>query len=144
MTNPLAAPDLAELHATCFPDQPWDAKAFEAFLAQPSTHLVQSACRQAFALIQLVPPEAEILTLCVAPEARREGQARSLLQHLNTLCRTQNATHIFLEVAADNTAAQALYRHAGYAETGRRKAYYARSGAPAVDAVMMQRALTEG
>jgi ribosomal-protein-alanine N-acetyltransferase len=47
----------------------------------------------------------------------------------------------FLDVAADNTPALALYHGAGFAETGRRPAYFARPGRPAADAILMARAL---
>jgi ribosomal-protein-alanine N-acetyltransferase len=40
-------------------------------------------------------------------------------------------------VAEDNAAARALYAKAGFTTEGRRKAYYARSGAPAVDAFIL-------
>ena len=36
------------------------------------------------------------------------------------------AKSLFLEVGADNTAARSLYSQTGFAEVGRRPAYYAR------------------
>ena len=47
----------------------------------------------------------------------------------------------FLEVAADNAAAQALYARAGFAESGRRRGYYRRPDGSGLDALVMQRAL---
>jgi len=49
---------------------------------------------------------------------------------------------MFLEVAADNLAAQSLYAGAGFNPIGRRPAYYIRSGGQAVDAVILSAALS--
>ena len=56
-----------------------------------------------------------------------------------TACR-RRAARLFLEVAADNAAALALYRTAGMAETGRRADYYRRPGG-AVDALVLSKVL---
>jgi ribosomal-protein-alanine N-acetyltransferase len=48
---------------------------------------------------------------------------------------------MFLEVAAGNIAARALYDRAGYCECGRRKGYYQRPDATRDDAVVMEKAL---
>jgi ribosomal-protein-alanine N-acetyltransferase len=45
---------------------------------------------------------------------------------------------MFLEVAEDNAAALALYTAAGFATTGRRRAYYRRPGGLLVDALMLR------
>jgi [ribosomal protein S18]-alanine N-acetyltransferase len=42
-----------------------------------------------------------------------------------------------LEVAEDNAAAIGLYKKNGFVETGRRKGYYERPGANAVDALVL-------
>ena len=44
-------------------------------------------------------------------------------------------------MAADNAAAIALYRSAGFEPVGRRAAYYARPDGPAVDALVLRRTL---
>jgi len=56
----------------------------------------------------------------------------------------RGARHAFLEVAADNTAARALYACLEYEVSGLRRAYYKRPGGGAADAVIMTRALTLG
>ena len=45
---------------------------------------------------------------------------------------------MFLEVRAQNSAAQALYRSLGFVQTGLRRNFYA---TPADDAVLMQKTL---
>lgn len=122
---------LADLHATAFAD-PWSVAAFDRLLAGSA---VAFGTADGFILLHHVPPEAEILTLAVAPAARRQGLARRLLAHA---AHRLAAERIFLEVAADNAAARALYRACGYVESGRRPAYYRRPEG-AVDAVLMRR-----
>ena len=46
------------------------------------------------------------------------------------------ALALFLEVAADNVAAQALYRGTGFASVGRRKAYYGGQDADVLKAIL--------
>jgi ribosomal-protein-alanine N-acetyltransferase len=94
-----------------------------------------------FILARTVAGEAEILTLAVAPWARRRGVASALVEAAVSEARRRGAHAVFLEVAADNPAALALYQGAGFAQAGLRRAYYGRSGAPAADALVLRRAL---
>jgi [ribosomal protein S18]-alanine N-acetyltransferase len=64
--------------------------------------------------------ESEILDLAVAPEFRRRGVARALLQEL--LARSNHS--IFLEVRVSNLAARNLYKVLGFQEIGFRTEYY--------------------
>ncbi|MDR0279416.1 MAG: GNAT family N-acetyltransferase [Paucimonas sp.] len=52
--------------------------------------------------------------LFVAPEARKSGYARHLMNHLTTLLRAEGADRISLDTAMSNKAAQALYESLGY------------------------------
>src|SRR6202012_98656 len=72
--------------------------------------------------------EAEILTLAVAPESRRQGVAAVLLAGAMAEARAQAARTRVLEVAIGNAAARALYQRAGFVEAGRRPRYYADGG----------------
>lgn len=130
---------LAATHAACFAlPRPWSAEEFASFLADPLVFLIGDP--QGFLLARAVAGEAEILTLAVAPMARRQGRARDLLAQFRTAARLRHAEIAFLEVAADNAAARALYLGFGFAETGCRRDYY-RDATKRMDAIVMTCAL---
>jgi len=54
--------------------------------------------------------------LYVAPEARRSGVARALLEASTAFARDRGALGLQLETGADNRQAQALYRDAGWTQ----------------------------
>lgn len=97
-----------------------------------------------FALGRVILDEVELLTIATAPGgARRQGGiGRALMAAFEAEAKGRGAALAHLEVAADNLPALALYQAQGWAETGRRAGYYARSDGPAADALMMQKALT--
>lgn len=133
--------DLAALHARAFTTPPpWSEAAFAAFLTDPLAFLLTEG-DAAFLLGRAVAGEAELLTLAVAPESRRRGLGRKLLARFLYQARLRGAATAFLEVAEDNTPARALYAAQGFAETGRRPAYYARPDGTRIAAIAMQRAL---
>jgi ribosomal-protein-alanine N-acetyltransferase len=136
--------DLARLHAAAEThDRPWSAPDFADLLAAPGALLIaeDTAC---FALARTVADEAELLILATHPDARRRGLARAALAALHRAAAQRGVATVFLEVAADNAAARALYDAAGYAETGRRPAYYRRADGRRVDAILMARHLDPG
>ena len=81
---------------------------------------------------QTMPDEAELLNLAVDPAQRRKGVGRALLQALEKAA----AGTIFLEVAADNDGALALYRAAGWEDVAVRRGYYHHGQ---TDAVVMKK-----
>lgn len=137
--NADTAARLAELHATAFPT-PWGAPAFETLLDQDGVFSLEET--DGFILMRAVADEAEILTLAVRPAARRQGLATRLLAKGATAAAARSATRLFLEVAADNAGALALYGGAGFAVVGRRPGYYARPGGGREDALILARNLT--
>lgn len=125
---------LAEVHERCFTTpRPWKAAEFEALLASPHVSLLGD--RRAFLLLRTVLDESEILTLATDPDHQRKGYASALLRSLHQ----QESGRIFLEVAADNLAAQALYENAGYTCEGVRRGYYRQPDGQRVDALLMAR-----
>ncbi|TJZ90460.1 GNAT family N-acetyltransferase [Paracoccus gahaiensis] len=137
-----SAQALALLHARCFTrPRPWSAAEFDSLIALPGCFLL--TLPQGFLLGRTVADEAELLTLAVAPEARRAGLGRRLIASFAGRARQMGAATAFLEVAADNPAARGLYAGTGWVEAGTRRRYYG----PATDAIVMRltlRATQEG
>ena len=131
---------LAALHARCFDaaPPPWSARDFENLLADPLTLLVIDD--GGFALGRVIAPEADLLTLAVDPARRRQGLGRALVARLETAAAARGAATMFLEVAATNAPARALYAALGYAQAGLRRGYYG----PGIDALVLRRALDGG
>lgn len=136
MTPDFAA--LARLHADGF-DRPWTADELARLTALDGMILTvrpQTGPPQAFALMQCVLDEAEVLTIVVAKPARGRGLGREVLAAAESEAAERGAERIFLDVSDRNPAGLALYRSAGYRETGRRRAYYSDGS----DAILMEKA----
>jgi len=126
---------LAAMHRICFAE-PWSAQSIAASLAMPGVAgliavegdtMAPSAGGSGPAgllLWRMTAGEAEILTVAVLPPWRRHGLGRRLMEAALAAAAEAGAEAMFLEVAADNTAAESLYRGLGFAPVGRRKGYY--------------------
>lgn len=137
------APVLAAMHAECF-DNAWSATEFAKLMAMPgalSLLAVEGGEPVAFVLARQAAGEAEILSIGTRPFARRRGIAKKLMSHLAAELRKAGLTQLFIEVAAGNDAARALYAEQDFAVTGRRKAYYEKPGGKREDAIVMMKAL---
>lgn len=142
---PLQAADaeaLAALHRQVMsePDA-WSETGLLRLLKADAARGFQAHCDGAVAgyiLAFAAADEAEVLALCVAARHRRKGLARALLRQLSRQLAAGAIISLHLEVRASNLAARELYSRNGFAETGRRKAYYTGAGgAPAEDAITM-------
>ena len=128
---------LADIHARAITPA-WTEAALRNLLAQAGVWAEAEA--DGFILMRQADDEAEVLTLAVLPDARRRGRGLALLQAaLATYraCRDRGVSDVFLEVAADNDAARALYQSLGMIESGRRRGYYGRSDGSSVDALIL-------
>ena len=135
---------LAELHARCFKTPPpWKAPDFAGFLADPLAFLLVEG-DAGFLLGRAVVGEAELLTLAVAPEARRRGLGRTLLGRFQYQACLRGAERAFLEVSAENAPAVALYESAGFARVGLRRGYYQAPDGRRIDALVLARDLPPG
>ena len=123
--------NLAILHAKCFPHKPWSAADF-ADLKKSGCEIIAS--QNGFVVYRQTLDEAEIITIGVAPDARRTGIAAAMLGIIEADLKKSGAKHIFLEVAADNAPARALYEQNGYVQIGVRSKYY-----DGVDAITMRK-----
>ena len=131
---------MARLHGAAFVhDRGWSAEEFASLIAQPYTSVFSAL--EGVALTRTLAGESELLTLAVNPTFQRSGIARGLMKRwLDAV--DGAADTAFLEVAADNAGAIALYEKLGFNRSGLRRGYYARNNGPAVDAVIMTKALT--
>ena len=132
------AAGLAMIHAACFSlPRPWTAFEIKALLESPHVFLLGES--DGFLMGRAVAGEAELLTLAVLPAARRQGIGARLVQAFLAEARTRQSAQAFLEVAAGNTAALALYESAGFAQVGRRKGYYTGADGHSDDALVLSR-----
>ena len=125
---------LADIHARAITPA-WTEAALRNLLAQAGVWAEAEA--DGFILMRQADNEAEVLTLAVLPDARRRGRGLALLQAALATCRDRGVSDVFLEVAADNDAARALYQSLGMIESGRRRGYYGRSDGSSVDALIL-------
>ncbi|HJA81580.1 MAG TPA: tRNA (adenosine(37)-N6)-threonylcarbamoyltransferase complex dimerization subunit type 1 TsaB [Candidatus Mediterraneibacter intestinipullorum] len=134
---------VAEMEHQLFPDA-WSEKSVLETLEQPDTIclMAEKAGRAAgYLLAYTVAGEVEIARIAVAKELQRQGVARTLLDELETLCKSRGVRKILLDVRAGNAAARALYTKAGFAEDGIRQRFY---DDPTEDAVLMSRTVEAG
>ena len=94
----------------------------------------EAGCFAGFLVARLVGPEAELEIIAIDPELQRRGLGRTLLASLLARLTELSADALLLEVRASNAPARALYRSAGFLETGLRRRYYVD---PIEDAVLM-------
>jgi ribosomal-protein-alanine N-acetyltransferase len=121
----------------------WPAEDFAEQLRDPRVALwIMEEGQEplAYVHVRTVAGEAELLNIAVQPSARRRGLALALLLHAQDQAAAAGAERMFLEVRADNAAALALYRSAGWEQVGIRKRYYSEDGA---DAIVMSIDLVE-
>ena len=135
---------LAALHAEIFKapwDQPWSAQSFAEILAMPGAHgwlMTSGGTPLGFVLARFILDEGEILLTGIVPEARRRGRAAHLMRVLIESARVAGLRTLFLEHAAGNEAAGALYSRFGFSRIGRRRAYYERRGGGREDAITLR------
>lgn len=125
--------EIAKLHHACFPAKPWTAVEF-ADLKKSGCDIIAS--QNGFIVWRQTLDEAEIITIGVAPSARRGGIAAAMLGLVENDVKKRGGKKIFLEVAENNTPARKLYESNGYVQIGVRPKYY-----DGTDAIMMEKAL---
>ena len=135
LSPPVDLSRLAALHAASFADA-WNAQAIADLLNMPGAFAFGN--ESGFILARAAGGEAEILTLAVAPVARRRGLATALVLAAANYAHSRDAQALLLEVAAGNAAARGLYRRLGFAEAGLRKGYYASMGRQPEDALVLR------
>jgi ribosomal-protein-alanine N-acetyltransferase len=142
LAGPADAAQLAALHGRSF-RVGWGTEEFERLLADRgvTAHRAMAGRRLVgFIISRGAADEAEILSVAVAPAARRRGTARRLLNtHMGRLA-ASGVRRLLLEVDEGNAAARNLYARAGFYEVGRRQGYY-QQGSGAGSALVLCRDL---
>jgi ribosomal-protein-alanine N-acetyltransferase len=130
------ASDLAAIRAACF-DTAWPVESFATMLANPnySCLLIPNV---AYALVQKISPEAELISIAVVPDARRRGIAEKLLRQIWQSLQSDGIDTLHLEVNEQLTEARALYQKTGFESVGRRAQYYQKPDKIAEDAILMR------
>jgi [ribosomal protein S18]-alanine N-acetyltransferase len=115
---------LAAIHGSAFPTaDAWSRDVFDLQLALPNVFAFLHDSG-GLIMVRIAADEGEILTLAVAPDARRAGLGYFLFIKATELAALLGARALFLEVSVGNIAARALYTKAGLIEAGRRPHYY--------------------
>ena len=134
---------LATIHAQSF-GQAWSADELAALAAQDGAMLLLArrgnlyGTRRplGFVLVRRAADEAEVLTIVVAPRARRRGVGAQLLRAAMSRLYGERIAALFLEVDASNMPALRLYESLGFRRVGERRSYYSRSPADGTALVM--------
>ena len=125
--------ELANLHKKCFPSKPWSADDFHD-LKQSGCEIIMS--QNGFIVYRIVLDEAEIITIGVNPEMRRQGIASAMIGITEKNIKNQGVKKLFLEVASNNVPGQKLYENCGFKQVGLRPKYY-----DGIDAILMSKDL---
>jgi ribosomal-protein-alanine N-acetyltransferase len=136
---------LAAIHRELF-DRPWESDDMRRLLESTAVRAFVAEAGPAqmlagFILGRVAADEAEILSIGVARAWQRCGLGGQLTGELAASLVRSGAQRLFLEVAADNAPALALYLRQGFHSVARRKSYYERRDAPAADALVLAKTL---
>jgi [ribosomal protein S18]-alanine N-acetyltransferase len=126
---------LLPIESAVFPE-PWSPEVFNSELALRKGRLYRAAWdgeeMAGYIGFLIVDDEAHMTTIATAPPYQRSGVAITMIVDALQTLRGRGVKHISLEVAADNKAAQSLYRRFGFAPVGVRKNYYPVTGQDAL------------
>ena len=138
----LDIPVLASYEKLLFPYSPWSTAQFkEEFAGIPTTRYISVAedgnTIVGYCGVFLPAPgiEADILTVAVLPEYRRQGIAKEFMRQIEAWAAERKASAMMLEVELSNTAAIKLYESLGYMKISVRMDYYG----PGKDAHVMRK-----
>ncbi|CAN5295050.1 ribosomal protein S18-alanine N-acetyltransferase [soil metagenome] len=140
--GPADVADIMLLENSTFGSDAWSPSMMLADLSQPHCYYLVATAEgssdlrgYAGLLSPHGAPDADIQTIAVAPDARRHGLGRQLMNALVAEAARRRARRVFLEVRADNPGAQHLYDTLGFAPIGVRRGYYQPDN---VDAIVMR------
>jgi ribosomal-protein-alanine N-acetyltransferase len=126
---------LFQIENKVFPE-PWTPAVFNSELALRKGRLYRAAWEGSdmagYIGFLMIDDEAHMTTIATAPAYQRCGVATTMIVDALRTLRGDGIKHISLEVAANNDAAQSLYRRFGFAPVAVRKNYYPVTGQDAV------------
>jgi len=128
--------ELSELDKLCVGADGWSADSFREEAQRPESIILTAYDGDTLAGMIAgftAADTGEILTVCTAPQYRRQGVARMLMETFLTSV-PDSVESIALEVRQSNTAAIELYKSFGFEKAGVRKRFYRN---PAEDADVM-------
>jgi len=138
----LDIPVLASYEKQLFPYSPWNSAQFkEEFAGIPTTRYMSVAESGStivgYCGVFLPAPgvEADILTVAVLPEYRRQGIAKEFMRQIEQWSQERGASAMMLEVEHSNESAIELYKSLGYMKISVRMDYYG----PGKDAFVMRK-----
>ncbi len=132
------------LEQELFPEDAWTREMFAAEFAQPPSRRLYLVAEEGHTLIGYGGmmftggPQADVVTLAVAPAHWGRGAGTALLCALVDAADRRGCAEVLLEVREDNPRARRLYLRNGFEEVGIRRGYYQPAG---VDAVVMRKEL---
>jgi ribosomal-protein-alanine N-acetyltransferase len=118
--------DVVAIEDKVFTD-PWSYNSFKSDIYNDMAHPVVAVFDEeviGYACIYIVAGEVQIGNIAVAPEFRKRGVAKMLMNEILKMTDEHNCDSIFLEVRESNKAAQELYYSYGFKVVARRDAYY--------------------
>ncbi|CAN2217031.1 RimI Acetyltransferases [Candidatus Nanopelagicaceae bacterium] len=138
----LDIPVLASYEKLLFPYSPWNTAQFkEEFAGIPTTRYMSVAEADnkiiGYCGVFLPAPgvEADILTVAVLPEYRRQGIAKEFMRQIEEWSKERGASAMMLEVEHTNESAFELYKSLDYMKISVRMDYYG----PGKDAFVMRK-----
>ena len=138
----LDIPVLVTYEKQLFPYSPWNSAQFKEELAGIPTTRYMSIAESGNTIIGycgvFLPAagvEADVLTVAVLPEFRRQGIAKEFMRQIEQWSKERGASAMMLEVEHTNESAIALYKNLGYLKISVRMDYYG----PGKDAFVMRK-----
>jgi ribosomal-protein-alanine acetyltransferase len=133
-------PEIMKLEIASFANDAWPEATFHSELDAAHTYYILALEGEELVgyagLSKLAgSDQADIQTIAVREDKRGLGIGRKLMDALTLEAKNRDAKEIFLEVRADNSVAQKLYKVFGFKQIGTRKKYYQPDG---VDAFIMK------
>lgn len=132
--------DVYDLEVSVYP-HPWTRGNFVDSLASGYhgwTVRDEAGVLAGYFLLMMAVDEAHLLNVAVSAARQRQGLGLYLLDKIVACARGMSMHSILLEVRPSNLRALKVYERYGFAEIGRRKAYYPAHHGQREDAIVMR------